>query len=358
MKQNVREIKGVKVLGRCGITEEGISCFWTASGIEFDVKASELYLKVVASYRIYDLWLDIEIDGSLIQRRMLDPGEQKVCIFRGMDGSLTKHVRILRDTQAMPEDEVSRIDLLQVETDGTFEAVKEEKDNRPLIEVLGDSITSGEGLCGDHDLMDWVSHCFSATDTYEYQVAKALQADLSVLSQSGWGAYQAYDGARDHAVPLYYDKLAGVLGGSEDKEHGADATWQDYAGEWEGTYGIRRHPDVILINLGTNDSNLLPEQGDGLRNAFEERVYSFTKKLGQMHPQANVFWCYGMIGDPLMPQIRQAVERLAGEEDSSRYHVIELENTEEGELGSRLHPGKPSHDKAAKKIIEELKTIL
>ena len=126
----------------------------------------------------------------------------------------------------------------------------------------------------------------------------------------------------------------GVLGGSEDKEHGADATWQDYAGEWEGTYGIRRHPDVILINLGTNDSNLLPEQGDGLRNAFEERVYSFTKKLGQMHPKANVFWCYGMIGDPLMPQIRQAVERLAGEEDSSRYHVIELENTEEGELGS------------------------
>ncbi len=359
MKQNVSEIKGLKVLGRCGLTEEAISCFWTASGVAFDIRASQLYLWVRASYRVYDLWVDIEIDGEVIQRRMLDPGLQKVCIFRGMDPEGIKHVRILRDTQAMPEDAVSRLDLLWIETDGTFEEVACATDKeRPLIEVIGDSITSGEGLCGDHDLMDWVSHCFSATKTYEYQVAKALNADLSVLSQSGWGAYQSFDGDPDKALPLYYRELAGVLRSEEDEGYGAGADWSRYRPKLKARYGIKEHPDVILINLGTNDSNLLLEQGKDLRERFRQRVYDFLKELGKLHPQAKIYWCYGMIGNPLLPQILGAVEQIREEEKSQRYAVIELENTREEELGSRLHPGSPAHRKAADKILSVLRTIL
>ncbi len=360
MKQKVSEIEGLKVLGRCGMREEAISCFWTASGIAFDVRASQLWLELRASYEIYDLWLDIEIDGALIQRRMLDKGEQRVCIFRGMDPGVVKHVRILRDTQAMPEDTVSRIDFLSVETDGSFVDNSPVEEENLLLEVIGDSITSGEGLCGDHDLMDWVSHCFSATKTYEYQVAKALHADLCVLSQSGWGAFQSYDGDQKNALPPYYQKLAGVLRGEEDQSYDAGVEWSSYQPILKKKYKIKEHPDVILINLGTNDSNLLPEQGEKLRENFAGRVYDFMKELGRMHPKAHIFWCYGMIGDPLMPQIRSSVERIREEEEDggSRFAVIELENTEEKELGSRLHPGSPSHKKAAEKILKEIEPIL
>ena len=181
---SVAALPQVRVLGRTTGTDV-VNLFWTGSGIEFIYTGSEIQVEVNADYDAYEPWLAVELNGVQIGRVPLNKGKNEVCLFRGMTVGKPKHVRILKEVQAMHQDPGHLLQIVGLQyADGEFLQLPEPKYR---LEFVGDSITSGEGTVGAVYEEDWISAFFSAENTYPRMVADALSAEYRVISQSGWG---------------------------------------------------------------------------------------------------------------------------------------------------------------------------
>jgi len=149
----MKEIPYLRILGRTNGSLEPVTLFWTASGIELNVKATEIWVKIRSDYDVFEPWVDVIVDGVLSQRLMVNKGEQEICLFRNMERDKVRNVKLLRDTPAFPTDEKTLLQLLEVETDGEFLPLETPK---LRLEVIGDSITSGEGGSGAGEEMEFL----------------------------------------------------------------------------------------------------------------------------------------------------------------------------------------------------------
>ena len=170
----VNEISNLRVLGRTTACREPLTLFWTGSGVECNVKASELWVEIEADYDSYEPWMSVVINGAYISRQMLEKGKKWICLFRNMNPEVIKNVKVLKETPAMPLDTAHCVQIHGFKTDGTFEALE---DKAYKIEFIGDSITSGEGSIGAMQEQDWISMWFSTSNNYAVMTANALNAD-------------------------------------------------------------------------------------------------------------------------------------------------------------------------------------
>ncbi len=362
----ISELPYLRVLGRTNGCLDPLTLFWTASGLEISVRAKELWVRVRADYEQFEPWLDIVVDGALMQRRMLAKGEQEICVFRQMEPDRVRTVRILRDTPAMPQDEWTLLQILSVRTDGSFCPAPE---YAMRLEFIGDSITSGEGGAGAVGEMTWNSGCFDCVNHYTFWTAEALNAEYQVISQSGWGVYCSWQGRREQAIPPYYEQVCGLLCGEQNRSLGAMEPW-NFA-RWQ--------PDVVIVNLGTNDAGSFSFGGvtdpltgfvgpmrsnsDGSmyeedRQAIEDAAYQFLKQLRRCHPDSYILWCYGMMGDALAETLRHAVSRCKTESGDTRMEYFPLPDTPKEQLGSREHPGHEAHRHVSELLAEKIRALL
>ena len=68
-------------------------------------------MEVNADYDAYEPWLAVELNGVQISRVPLNKGKNEVCLFRGMTVGKPKHVRILKEVQAMHQDPLHMIQI-------------------------------------------------------------------------------------------------------------------------------------------------------------------------------------------------------------------------------------------------------
>ncbi len=358
-------VKNVKILGRVSKEAPDV-LFWTGSRYEMNVRAANLTVHIEAAYGMQEQWIAVVINGALLCRMPLLRGDNEVIIFRNRNAEETKNVRILKEVQPMPGDGEGYIRLTKVETDGTLEPVAEPKCR---IQFIGDSITSGEGGIGANAEMDWVAQLFSGYDNYAYKTAEALSADYQVVSQSGWGVYCGYNNDIHSNVPGIYDAVCSLV--SVDGK-GVFGSLEPY--DFEAF-----QPDVVVINLGTNDSGACnaeaytdPETGrtyklakgeDGSLDAasaaaFDGAVRGFLAKLRSCHPQAYLLWVYGMLGTDMEEPILAAIRAYREESRDDRVDYLRLPDTKPGMFGSRWHPGHPAHESAAEVLTARIREIL
>lgn len=310
----LEEVKEIKVLGRTTANRKPLTLFWTGSGIECNVRASELWVEIEADYDSYEPWMSVVINGVYVSRRMLNKGREWICLFRGMNQEIVKNVKVLKEVQAMSGDEKHCMQIHAIRIDGSFLPVGE----KPYkIEFIGDSITSGEGSIGATIEEDWISMWFSTQNNYARMIGDALNAECRFISQSGWGVYSAWDNNPNGAIPTYYEKVCGLLKGEKNKALGA-LNENDFS-SWQ--------PDAIVINLGTNDGGAfnspewkdvetgkvykqrLNEDGtydeEDLRH-FKNAVVAFLNKIRKYNPKTELLWAYGMLGTPMLSSIEEA----------------------------------------------------
>ena len=342
MEYPIFEIEHLDIWGRTGREEDSLMVFFTGSGIELNVKAKELFVTIEAAFCEYELWADILIEGELSQRFPLLEGTHTYQVFRGFDGEKEVNVRIFRDTQVMAEEERSVFRICSLKTDGEFLPVKK---HEYLLEVIGDSITSGEG-CGVSKREEWVSAIFDAIHSYPYLLAEHLDAKYQVMSLSGWGLVASWDGDEQNSIPGYYNQICGMMRSCERcKKAGAHSEWDFEA----------HQPDAVIINLGTNDGSAMssrPEKWtqEEYVTLFKEKAVRFLKNIREKNRKSRIVWAYGMLGNVMEEDIKEAIKTYQKETGDAKVFCLALPDCG-NRKGVREHPDREAHREAAE-ILE------
>ena len=321
----------IRILGRTtGQVPQPL--FWTGSGVEMCVDGSELSFVLTSDYSAFEQWIRVEVDGYSMLRTSLQKGENRITVYRGLNPEEKRHVQLFKEVQAMPNDADAMLFLDRVETDGQLYKLPAYD---MKIEFIGDSLTSGEGLAGAKNLNDWQACVFSTNLSYTQLIAKELNAEIRVLAQSGWGAYCSWDHMTDCALPLYYDRVCGVLQGERNRQLGAQEA-NDFAA-WQ--------PDVVYVNLGSNDSSGLKDHPEEGPDAYAKAMYGFLKLLRLRNPDADLIWACGLGTNWLKETAKNTMDAYILETGDKKAAFLELPGYEDYDcdekclMGSRNHPG-------------------
>ena len=345
MNTNLPTDDRILILGRTKL-QNPLPLFWTGSGLEFMTDGSELSLEFETDYEVYEQWIRMELSGATVLRMPLERGRKTITLFRNLNPGEKRRIRILKEMQALPQDSRARLLVHSIKTDGELYPVPP---YQRRIEVIGDSLTSGEGLAGARGEGTWGSLVHSTEGHYVERLGDLLNAEVRHISQGGWGVYISWDGFTDCVIPLYYEQIAGMLSGDRNLALGAKEA-HDFS-SWP--------TDAVVINLGTNDGTGLGVPLTPKKSAvFIAAVKDFLHTLRRCNPDAYLLWAYGMCGIPMAPHIRAAVEAYQEETGDSRVSFLSLTPSPDEWLGSRGHPGPKSHALAAEEIAEVLRKVL
>jgi lysophospholipase L1-like esterase len=145
-----------------------------------------------------------------------------------------------------------------------------------LIEFVGDSITAGYGNLGNepHPNYGNPSPCRFSFETesaymsYGAVAARALAADASIVAMSGWGVFRSRDADHNDVLPRVYANALGP---------GAVPAWD-----------FRTQPQLVVINLGTNDFHPGDPGGD-----YTTALGNFVDAVRARYPAAWIFCAVG-----------------------------------------------------------------
>lgn len=373
----LNEIKYKRILGRniaeAGNDEKPLALFWGASALELNIKAKEIWILVSSDYDTHESWISVAINGFATNRFMVQKGEPYwVCIARNLNTEKENLVSIIKDTQPMSDDFHHSLFIHQIglSENGEFCELKPRK---MKLEFIGDSITSGEGLAGNPDEMDWITQWFCASKTYAVQLAKKLNADFSVLSQCGWGICWGWDGNRNSKMPAHYENVCSLLQGDFEKKLGVNEK-----------YIFSDDIDFVIINLGTNDNGAffqpawkspvngkeyplhVDENGKAVFSEgkiISDAVKEFLITIRKHNPNAKIIWSFGMIKMVAINEyIESGLNEYKNQFKDDNVYLLELDCMEELEQtdedkGSRGHPGAKTHRMAAEKLYDFINSI-
>jgi len=108
------QLPQVRALGR-HTGRDPLTLFWTASGMELEFTGSELWVDLFADYEAVEPWVSVELNGAWVARFAVNPGKSRICLFRGMTPGKAKHLRLLKDVQAMHDDPAHLLQITGLE---------------------------------------------------------------------------------------------------------------------------------------------------------------------------------------------------------------------------------------------------
>lgn len=211
------------------------------------------------------------------------------------------------------------------------------------IEFIGDSMTCGYGVEASDEKQKFADETENHYYTYAALTARALKAQHVVVARSGIGIYRNYKGPKtgnSDCMPRMYDQ---TLFGVE------DVKW-DFA---------RYTPDVVCINLGTNDVSTEPYDKSMLENAYRDFYYTLRAR----YPQAKIVFISGCaLAGRSLEHLQYAMDsvvrqaRLKG--DTNVYRFDSSSQTGELGFGAAWHPSKWQNEKMAGELTAYLRGLM
>ena len=292
---------GIKILGERMLSSDAqINCDWTCSGIEFV---------------LYSLGGDVSFEA----------GSDKPCFFRAYvngtewkDGMFSYHTVNGESTiilEDLPTGELtirlvkvtghtlSRAQLYSVTYCGTIKETAP-ADEELYIEFIGDSISCGWGVVGEHG---GAYTDQDGTYAYPYQLAQKLGADYAITALSGQGVM--YHGI---GIP---NMLEGYLMSSPLRDSNV-------------MYGFERKADVVVVNMGTNDYSKRGNDGinaESFKSAYKQLLQSIRKNNGET---CKIVCLYNTMNDTFADSIIAACYELGG--NAAGVYTFEMERAASG----------------------------
>ena len=336
----------LKIHGRSAVIDKSVTCDWTASGIEFaaDCKG-DVYLDMTTTEATY---LTVYVDGVRMDDTKyntetnkregnvyyLDAGSHRVKVASDLAQGIHT-VKVLR--QYMKGN--TSVDAIVLSGE-----LRQRPEDRPLmIEFVGDSITCGYACLGINKTDDVQSaETTEGTSSYAYLTAEALNADQSMISISGIGIYK---GSWTAPMTDVYPCIS----------YRRDPSQKDFKPE--------RTPDVVVINLGTNDESRIGAD----TAAFKTHVETLISQIRSAYTaDTPIIFCFNsMKRGKIAPNLIQAVIDAKGGAEAGLYSLVMTTDvspispsthTHNGAPGN--HPNAEQHKKQADTLTAFLKTIL
>ena len=325
-------------LGRHDPKETKACLWWSGSGVRVKIACRQMEIEAAVNARDHAPWMGVMVDGAPVARFPLANGVRRYPVLAGMDDTVSHEITLLRDSQ-LTYDEDGPVVLEAVWTDGEPAAPAE----RPLLlEFIGDSLTVGEGCVGPVSGDEWRTVFISHMPAFPTLAAEEMNAEKRVVALGGWGASQGWDLNPDSRIGLIYDFLCRPTPGGD-----VPADFPE------------READAVIINLGTNDANALSKLAGEKKAAAESELTRCAEALlfqaRARNPRAVILWAYGLCGSQVKDLIEQAVDRrrTAGDE---KVYFLPLTDCA-GDVGSRMHPSRTAHRRAAHEICGMLRGL-
>lgn len=347
------DIKYVKPLGRTYYTDKVRWLAFSGTGVEFECTGKKVNITLLGdnSVLVEDNYsnqarIGIFVNGERVLDTQMDQLEKTVTILLSKQ-SKSAIVAIIK----LSECAMSTVGIkqIEVEKDGIIIPTKEKQHK---IEVIGDSITCGYGIDDENEQHHFTTMTEDVTKAYAYQTIQALDADYSIVSISGYGIISGYTdtGVKNEVgiLPRYYDKMGFSYGKFALQYEPQNIEW-DFC---------QFCPDVIVINLGTNDDSYC--QGDPSREEEYRLKYTeFLHVVRKKNPDAMILCTLGMMGDRLYQSLEQAVRDFIEQTQDTKIYCMPFEpQKEEDGYVADWHPTVKTNTKAAQRLTNQIKKIM
>lgn len=323
---------------------------WSGSFIEFSFTGRRVCARIKTDFWDCDRFygrMAVFINGeeNPVSCFMLENGTEKEYELFSSDSPQTVKLRLMKLSEAA----FAKVGIISLCIDGNaLEAPTPEFERR--IEFIGDSITCGYGIEGVFNIDEFSTETENPIKAFPLRTAALCQAEYQLVSWSGIGVISSYveedaeSPKNDWLMPPLYpytDKgLENVIGFVDGKSH---QLW-DFS---------RFVPDIIVINLGTNDASWVKDIAERQED-FKRSYIDFLRLIRRNNPNACIVCIYGIMGTQLSDTIAEAVT-LAGDEKIF-YLPLDCQLDEDG-IGADWHPSEKSHEKTAQKLSAFLNDI-
>lgn len=334
--------ENVKLVGRTMYSNDTTWLVQSGSAVEFTITGKSAAITLAGDSSInndenYRSRYAVLVDEEIIADDVMSTPEKTLRLFEG-ETSRTAKIKIIHLSEAMN----GAIGVKNISvTSNQPVPICPEPEKALSIEFIGDSITCAYGVEGLSSSESFKTTTENFMKSYAYLTAQKLDADYSAVSYSGHGIISGYTSSgeinTDSLIPDCYG-LTGKL--------------SDYAENWN--FETRSH-DVVVINLGTNDSSYVTKDPETRAQEFINGYMDFLKTVREKNPEAYIICTLGTMGDELYEYVAEAVEQYrtdTGDQRIMSYHST-VQNQADG-IGSDWHPSAVTQQKSAYVLADKI----
>lgn len=344
--------KNVKILGRT-LEDNGILwCALSGTGIGFSFCGTKAVIHFIGDDSTYGnetegkARIGVWVNGERSFDFMMEEKEKSLTVWKSEQDE-TVEVEVVKLSEAA----MSTVGIIDVEVDAE-DGISPLSEKAHKIEFIGDSITCGYGVDREDPETGFETKTEDVTKAYAYRTAQKLNADYSMVSYSGYGVISGFtdkdEKLENQLVPNYY----GRVGFSYGHPLGT-MKMENYFWDFK-----QFMPEVIVVNLGTNDDSYCKDEKDRQKE-FSDEYEKFLKVIRRDNPYATIFCTVGIMGERIYPAVKTAVEEYARQTEDEKVYVFPLtEQLEEDGRVSDYHPTVVTHEKAALRVTEEINNVM
>ena len=319
---------------------------WSSSGVSFNVKATDVKMTFAANG---GPWIQIFVDGERTKRIQITNGEYEIAT--DLNAEKVTEIKVVNSS----ENNFNFAAINRISIKG--ELVPIERKNYK-IEVIGDSISAGQWMTAASDATVFNLEEEDSTRTYASLLADKFDAELTLLASSGAGVYVDSSGLKSGEVNTD-NKPANIWADM----YGHAVTARSARGvargikseDWDFT---NDNPDLIIVNLGTNDASKAPKEAgtelDTFNNGVTTAVGDLLTKITTKHPNAKIVWCYGIMNNTLTTVIKTAVESFAKTNSNVSFIKLPAQSEFSDTTGGGNHPNVETHAKLADYLFDRI----
>ena len=343
----------VKSLGRTVVSEDALWLAMSGTGLEFSFTGKKLEVIVLGDAtasgtdKKTQARVGVFVNDKRVSDHMINEKEKKITVVDNAE-STTSTVKIIKLSESA--NSVCGVQLPKL-ADGEIIKAVPEKTKR--IEFIGDSITCGYGVDDEVKENHFSTETEDFSKTYAYKSAQSLDAEVSIFAASGYGIISGYSGSgnkvANQTIPQYYDKLGFSY-----------QSIPSVGQPQKKNYDFGYQPDVIVINLGTNDNTYVKKERDTRAAEYTTAYIEFIKKIRTNNPNSTILCTMGIMGAELYNEIEQVVEKYSKDSGDKNVYSMKFDqqNMELDGIAADWHPSEKTHEKAATKLTEEIKKIM
>jgi len=352
----------VKILGR-GIYQNGYLWFsLTDTGVEYTFTGKTTVISVTADTKAYSgenpAYVAIYADGKVYQKSLITKKDNDFTV--NFDKKVKHTVTFIKLSESLH----GSLRINEIKADSN--KIKPTGEKKKKIEFIGDSITCAYGVDGteeDH----YSTTTQDGTKSYAYMTAKQFDVDYSIVAYSGYAILSAvsFDGERtpDTALPDFYDKL-GIVAGDAMFTLGTnefdDGTYELQSTQWDSSEFV---PDLIVLNLGTNDSfyfyTIDPSKVAAETEVFVQKYEEFLAQLRSIYPNTEILCTYGTMGQYIVADVERAINNYINNTGDTKVHTywFNVQDSDKNGMGADTHPNAKSQLDSAHELINEIERL-